>query len=87
MVYPKLDLIVVGTGEKAKFIPPNVRESLKRSGISLEVQSTKNACGTFNVLLQQKPTSIAAALIPYTMADQYAPKLKQIKYNRPERLN
>jgi len=86
MIYPKIDLIVVGTGEKAKFVPPQVRESLKRDGISLEVQSTKNACGTFNVLLQQKASSVAAALIPFTMADQFAPKLKQIKNTRPERL-
>jgi len=64
MVYPKIDLIVIGTGEKYEKLPSELSSHFKKIGIGLEVQSTLNACGTFNLVRQHKPGVIGAALIP-----------------------
>jgi uncharacterized protein len=57
------EILVVGCGLRAVFLPPALRASLKSAGLSLEVVDTGSACRTYNVLLAEG-RRVAAALIP-----------------------
>lgn len=57
------ELLVVGCGPRAVFMPPALRASLKSAGLSLEVVDTGSACRIYNVLLAEG-RRVAAALIP-----------------------
>jgi len=60
---PPVEVLVVGCGAKAAFIPPSRRNALKAHGLVLEVMDTGAACRTYNVLLAEG-RRVAAALIP-----------------------
>lgn len=57
------ELLVVGCGARAVFLPPPLRAALKAAGMALEVVDTGSACRTYNVLLAEG-RRVAAALIP-----------------------
>jgi uncharacterized protein len=57
------ELLVVGCGPRAIFLPPALRASLKEAGLALEVVDTGSACRIYNVLLAES-RRVAAALIP-----------------------
>jgi uncharacterized protein len=57
------ELLVVGCGSRAVFVPPPLRAALKEIGLSLEVVDTGSACRIYNVLLAEGRW-VAAALIP-----------------------
>ena len=57
------ELLVVGCGPRAVFLPPALRASLKSAGLALEVVDTGSACRIYNVLLAEG-RRVAAALIP-----------------------
>ena len=58
-----IDVLVVGCGTRADFMPPATREAFKRRGVSLEVADTPAACRTYNILLSEG-RRVAAALLP-----------------------
>ena len=57
------ELLVLGCGARAVFVPPALRAALKEAGMSLEVVDTGSACRIYNVLLAEG-RRVAAALIP-----------------------
>jgi uncharacterized protein len=57
------ELLVVGCGPRAIFMPPPLRVRLKEAGLALEVVDTGSACRIYNVLLAES-RRVAAALIP-----------------------
>jgi len=57
------ELLVLGCGPRAIFVPPPLRAALKAVGLSIEVVDTGSACRTYNVLLAEN-RRVAAALIP-----------------------
>lgn len=57
------EILVLGCGARAIFVPPAVRASLKAAGLALEVVDTGSACRIYNVLLAES-RRVAAALIP-----------------------
>ena len=57
------ELLVLGCGTRAVFVPPAVRAELKGAGLALEVVDTGSACRIYNVLLAEG-RRVAAALIP-----------------------
>jgi len=57
------ELLVLGCGARAAFIPPPLRAALKGAGLALEVVDTGSACRIYNVLLAEG-RRVAAALIP-----------------------
>lgn len=69
-------MIVIGTGTRFKRIDPELVTTMRQRGISLEVQDTKNACGTYNLLQQERPGLIGAALLPLT--EQSRPRLPNL---------
>ena len=57
------ELLVLGCGARAVFVPPALRAELKAAGLGLEVVDTGSACRIYNVLLAEG-RRVAAALIP-----------------------
>ena len=57
------ELLVLGCGPRAVFVPPDLRAALKAAGMGLEVVDTGSACRIYNVLLAES-RRVAAALIP-----------------------
>jgi uncharacterized protein len=57
------EILVLGCGARAMFLPPALRAELKAVGLSVEVLDTGSACRTYNVLLAEG-RRVAAALIP-----------------------
>ncbi|MDB5487539.1 MAG: uncharacterized protein JWQ58_1254 [Reyranella sp.] len=57
------ELLVLGCGARAVFVPPALRAALKEAGMGLEVVDTGSACRIYNVLLAEG-RRVAAALIP-----------------------
>ncbi|MBI3198959.1 MAG: Mth938-like domain-containing protein [Rhodospirillales bacterium] len=57
------ELLVLGCGARAIFVPPDLRAALKTAGFALEVVDTGSACRIYNVLLAES-RRVAAALIP-----------------------
>ena len=57
------ELLVLGCGARAIFVPPMLRAELKAAGLALEVVDTGSACRIYNVLLAEG-RRVAAALIP-----------------------
>lgn len=62
-VEPSPELLVLGCGARAVFVPPALRAALKQAGLALEVVDTGAACRIYNVLLAEG-RRVAAALIP-----------------------
>lgn len=57
------ELLVLGCGSRAVFLPPAQRAALKAAGLSVEVVDTGSACRIYNVLVAEG-RRVAAALIP-----------------------
>lgn len=57
------EILVLGCGARAVFVPPDLRAALKSAGMGLEVVDTGSACRIYNVLLAES-RRVAAALIP-----------------------
>lgn len=60
--YDDLEVLLVGCGAKAVFIPPALRKAVRAAGPVLEAMDTGGACRTYNVLLSEE-RRVAAALI------------------------
>ncbi|XP_008280892.1 NADH dehydrogenase [ubiquinone] 1 alpha subcomplex assembly factor 3 [Stegastes partitus] len=63
MLEPRIEILVIGTGQRLERIDPSVLALLRRKGIAVEVQDTPNACATFNFLTSERRV-VAAGLIP-----------------------
>jgi len=57
------EIVVLGCGIRAIFVPPDLRAAFKAAGLALEVVDTGSACRIYNVLLAEN-RRVAAALIP-----------------------
>jgi uncharacterized protein len=57
------EILVLGCGARAMFVPPDLRAALKAAGMGVEVVDTGSACRIYNVLLAES-RRVAAALIP-----------------------
>ena len=58
----EIELLLIGCGAAQGFIPPSLRDELRRHGIVVDAMDTGAACRTFNVLLAEE-RRVAAALI------------------------
>lgn len=63
MLEPKIEIVVVGTGNRTERLHSLVLQAMRRRGIAVEVQDTANACATFNFLCHEGRVT-GAALIP-----------------------
>ncbi|XP_040301251.1 NADH dehydrogenase [ubiquinone] 1 alpha subcomplex assembly factor 3 isoform X2 [Herpailurus yagouaroundi] len=63
LLEPRIEIIVVGTGDRTERLQPGVLQAMRQRGIAVEVQDTPNASATFNFLCHEGRVT-GAALIP-----------------------
>lgn len=59
---PAPEILLLGCGPRAVFVPPPVRQRLREAGVIVDAMSTGAACRTYNVLIAEE-RRVAAALI------------------------
>ena len=65
LVWPKPDLLILGTGPGILPLSPKTRNDLTQLGIRVEVQDTRNAAAQFNLLATERGLQqVAAAFVP-----------------------
>ncbi|MCH8197409.1 MAG: Mth938-like domain-containing protein [Proteobacteria bacterium] len=60
---PPVEILLIGCGEKAWPVAPDLRARMRQAGVVIEATDTGAACRTFNVLLIEN-RRVAAALMP-----------------------
>lgn len=65
VLYPKPDLLIIGTGDKLWMLSPQTRQYLESIGIRVEMQDTANAASTYNLLATERGVEeVGAAMLP-----------------------
>jgi NADH dehydrogenase [ubiquinone] 1 alpha subcomplex assembly factor 3 len=65
LVWPKPDLLILGTGPGILPLSPKTRNDLTELGVRVEVQDTRNAAAQFNLLATERGLQqVAAAFVP-----------------------
>jgi NADH dehydrogenase [ubiquinone] 1 alpha subcomplex assembly factor 3 len=65
LVWPKPDLLILGTGASIRPISPETRRHINDLGVRVEVQDTRNAAAQFNLLATERGVQqVVAALVP-----------------------
>ena len=59
------ELVLIGTGERQVFLPPEMLMVFYRQSVGIEIMNTHAACRTFNVLVSEG-RNVVAALMPIT---------------------
>ena len=59
----KPELVILGTGQKLRFVKPALYRSLIQAGIGMETMDLGAACRTYNVLASEGRAVLAALLI------------------------
>lgn len=59
------ELVLIGTGARQIFLPPELLMVFYRQSIGVETMTTQAACRTFNVLVSEG-RNVVAALLPTT---------------------
>ena len=58
------EIVLIGTGKKLRFPPPDALRPLREARIGFEVMDTAAACRTYNVLMSEG-RNVAAALLVF----------------------
>jgi uncharacterized protein len=58
-----VQILLLGCGQRMQPVPLELRQALRRSGITIDAMDTGAACRTYNVLLAED-RRVAAALLP-----------------------
>lgn len=65
LVWPKPDLLILGTGGRMRQVSRKTREMVGQWGVRLDVSDTRNAAAQFNLLATERGVGqVAAALVP-----------------------
>lgn len=63
VVVPKPEILIFGTGQRTVQLPSVLRTHLLQTGIQCDMMDTRNACSTYNLLIEEG-RNVAAALLP-----------------------
>ncbi|CAD6893356.1 unnamed protein product [Tilletia controversa] len=63
LVQPRPEILLFGTGKTVLPIPQNIKSYLNSLGVQVDVQNTRAACSTFNLLIEEG-RRVGAALLP-----------------------
>jgi uncharacterized protein len=61
-----IELLVFGTGDKQRFLPPQWMVKLNAAGLGVESMNTPAACRTFNILAGEGRAVAAVLMIEHT---------------------
>jgi len=56
-------LVLLGCGEKQRFLPPALLKPLANAGVGIEVMTNAALCRTFNILLAEEREVIAGLIL------------------------
>ena len=56
------EVVLLGTGERQRFVPPRLTAALASRGIGVECMTTAAACRTYNILMAEGRRVLAAFL-------------------------
>jgi uncharacterized protein len=59
----KPEIVILGTGAKQRFPPPELARALAVAGVGVEVMDTRAACRTYNILAAEGRRVVAAILL------------------------
>ncbi len=59
----KPEVVLLGTGEKHRFIHPRLTTALTEKGIPVECMTTDAACRTYNILMSEGRKVVAALIV------------------------
>jgi uncharacterized protein len=57
------EIVVMGCGERQRFLKPDVMAALLSRGVGCEVMTTEAACRTYNVLVSEDRRVVAALIV------------------------
>ena len=57
------EVVLLGTGERQRFPPTQVRAAFAARGVGLEVMDLGAACRTYNILVQEERRAVAALFL------------------------
>jgi uncharacterized protein len=57
------EVVLLGTGERQRFPPAEIRTAFAARGIGLEVMDLGAACRTYNILVQEERRAVAALFL------------------------
>ena len=57
------EVVLLGTGERQRFPPADIRAAFTARGVGLEVMDLGAACRTYNILVQEERRAVAALLL------------------------
>lgn len=57
------ELVIFGSGPRIRFLPPALMRALIERGIGVETMDTAAACRTYNVLVAEGRSAVAALLL------------------------
>jgi len=63
LLWPKPDLLVIGTGPSTQVLSPSTRKLLNNLGIRVEVSDTRNAAAQYNLLATERGVNEVGALM------------------------
>jgi uncharacterized protein len=63
VAHGNVQILLLGCGRRMQPVPLELRQALRRSGITIDAMDTGAACRTYNVLLAED-RRVAAALLP-----------------------
>ena len=58
------DLVILGTGERQRFVPPRLLAALMTRRIGLECMDNRAACRTYNILMAEGRKVALALILP-----------------------
>ena len=59
----KPEVVLLGTGERQRFPPADIRAAFASRGVGLEVMDLGAACRTYNILVQEERQAVAALFL------------------------
>ena len=57
------EVVLLGTGERQRFPPADIRAAFAARGVGLEVMDLGAACRTYNILVQEERHAVAALFL------------------------
>lgn len=57
------EVVLLGTGERQRFPPAEIRAAFAARGVGLEVMDLGAACRTYNILVQEERRAVAALFL------------------------
>jgi uncharacterized protein len=63
VVWPKPELLIIGTGKRTLFLAPEDKKRIAELGVRVDVMDTGSAVAQFNLLATERGSGIAGALL------------------------